>query len=92
MQDEAAAVYIKTELIDYIVALIDATRNHAMILRGASPRATLSLTAMAKAVLCPTPGLCSAKGHSGNVPAGHRAPPAAGPGSRNAADHARAAA
>ena len=50
MQDEAAAVYIKTELIDYIVALIDATRNHAMILRGASPRATLSLTAMAKAV------------------------------------------
>ena len=50
MQDEAAAVYIKTELIDYIVALIGATRNHPMILRGASPRATLSLTAMAKAV------------------------------------------
>ena len=50
MQDEAAAVYIKTELIDYIVALIDATRKHPMILRGASPRATLSLTAMAKAV------------------------------------------
>lgn len=50
MQDEAAAVYIKTELIDYIVALIDATRKHSMILRGASPRATLSLTAMAKAV------------------------------------------
>ena len=50
MQDEAAAVYIKTELIDYIIALIDATRKHPMILRGASPRATLSLTAMAKAV------------------------------------------
>lgn len=50
MQDEAAAVYIKPELVDYIVALIGATRNYPMILRGASPRATLSLTAMAKAV------------------------------------------
>lgn len=50
MQDEAAAVYIKPELVDYIVALIGATRTHPMIQRGASPRATLSLTAMAKAV------------------------------------------
>ena len=31
-------------------ALIGATRGHPLILRGASPRATLSLTAMAKAV------------------------------------------
>ena len=50
MQDEAAAVYIKPELVDYIVSLIGATRQHPLILRGASPRATLSLTAMAKAV------------------------------------------
>ena len=50
MQDEAAAVYIKKELVEYIVALIGATRGHPLILRGASPRATLSLTAMAKAV------------------------------------------
>ena len=49
MQDEAAAVYIKKELVEYIVALIGATRDHPLILRGASPRATLSLTAMAKA-------------------------------------------
>ena len=35
---------------DELIALIDATRKHPMILRGASPRATLSLTAMAKAV------------------------------------------
>ena len=33
-----------------VVALIGATRGHPLILRGASPRATLSLTAMAKAV------------------------------------------
>ena len=50
MQDEAAAVYIKPELVDYIVSLIGATRQHPLILRGASPRATLSLTSMAKAV------------------------------------------
>lgn len=50
MQQEASEVYIKTELIDYIVSLVGATRTHPMIARGASPRATLSLTAMAKAV------------------------------------------
>lgn len=50
MQDEAAAVYMKAELIDYTVSLIGATRAHPLILRGASPRATLSVTAMAKSV------------------------------------------
>ena len=50
MQKQAASVYIKEELIDYIVSLVSATREHPMILRGASPRATLSLTSMAKAV------------------------------------------
>lgn len=49
MQDEAAAVYMKNEIVEYIVALIAATRNHPMILRGASPRATLSVASMAKA-------------------------------------------
>lgn len=50
LQAEAAAVYIKPELIDYIISLIAATRSHPLILRGASPRATLSLTSVAKAV------------------------------------------
>lgn len=50
MQDEAAAVYMKAELIDYTVSLIGATRAYPLILRGASPRATLSVTAMAKSV------------------------------------------
>lgn len=49
MQDEAAAVYMKNEIVDYIVSLIGATRSHPMILRGASPRATLSVASMAKA-------------------------------------------
>ena len=50
MQKQAASVYIQEELVDYIVSLVTATRDHPMILRGASPRATLSLTSMAKAV------------------------------------------
>ncbi len=49
MKKETAAVYVKEELIHYIVALVGATREHPMISRGGSPRATLSVTAMARA-------------------------------------------
>lgn len=49
MQEQAAEVYMKDSLVDYIVALVGATRSHPDILRGASPRATLSVSAMAKA-------------------------------------------
>ena len=49
-QDEAAQVYMKDEIIDYIVELITATRSHTMLERGASPRTTLSLADMAKAL------------------------------------------
>lgn len=50
MQEQAACVYTKKEVVDYIIALVGATRNHGQLLRGASPRATLSVTAMAKSV------------------------------------------
>ncbi len=50
MQKQVAAVYCKDEVLEYIVRLVNATRNHRQILRGASPRATLGVTAMAKAV------------------------------------------
>ena len=46
---EADQVYIKDSLIDYIVKLCAATRKDPRILQGASPRAALSLTALAKA-------------------------------------------
>ena len=49
MQNEAQSVYVKDEVLSYVIALVAATRDHGLILRGASPRATLSLTAMAKA-------------------------------------------
>ena len=50
MQDEVSKTYISETVVQYIVALIDATRHHEHILRGASPRATLSVTAVSKAV------------------------------------------
>ena len=50
LQEQAAGVYIQAELVDYVVRLAGATRSHPAILRGASPRATLSVTAMAKSI------------------------------------------
>ena len=45
-----ADTYIKNEVVKYIVELIAATRSCSDILQGASPRATLSVAAMAKAI------------------------------------------
>ena len=50
MQDIVAATYMGEAVVKYLVDLIGATRNHEDILRGASPRATLSAMSMAKAV------------------------------------------
>lgn len=50
MQQTVADTHVGTDVVRYIVSLIGATRNHEQILRGASPRATLSVTAMSKAV------------------------------------------
>ena len=50
MQDMVEQTYMKESVVKYIVDLITATRNHEDILRGASPRATLAVTAMSKAV------------------------------------------
>ena len=50
IQNAVEETYINDAVVNYIVNLIVATRNHEDILRGASPRATLAVTAMAKAV------------------------------------------
>ena len=50
MQDTVEATYLSDSVVNYIVALISATRGSTDILRGASPRATLAVTAMAKSV------------------------------------------
>jgi len=45
----AEQVYVKDEILDYIVRLCDITRNDGRIVQGASPRASLALTALSKA-------------------------------------------
>lgn len=49
IRKEADSVYIKDSMIEYIVTLCEQTRRDPRILQGASPRATLALTALAKA-------------------------------------------
>lgn len=49
MQKSVNRVFMNPEIAKYIVSLVSATRNNEYILRGASPRATLSLSQMAKA-------------------------------------------
>ena len=50
LQEEVSKTFINETVVDYVVRLIDATRHHEHILRGASPRATLSVVAVSKAV------------------------------------------
>ena len=50
LQDLVEQTYLRENVVQYIVSLVNATRNHEDLLRGASPRATLAVTAMAKAV------------------------------------------
>lgn len=50
LQETVAQTYVNTDVVKYIVTLINATRQHEDIARGASPRATLAVTAMAKAI------------------------------------------
>lgn len=50
IQDAVEDTFLSDSVVNYIVTLVNATRGSSDILRGASPRATLSVTAMAKAV------------------------------------------
>ena len=50
LQQCVEETFVSEPIVHYIVTLITATRQSDLILRGASPRATLAVTAMAKAV------------------------------------------
>lgn len=50
IQDAVEQTHVSDSVVNYIVNLIVGTRRSGDILRGASPRATLAVTAMAKAV------------------------------------------
>ncbi|WP_063774281.1 AAA family ATPase [Streptacidiphilus rugosus] len=49
MRDSLEQVEVDSDLVDYIVALVDATRRHAQIQVGASPRGGLALVQLARA-------------------------------------------
>lgn len=48
MQQEVSKVYIKAEILNYIVELVRETREHSKIYLGASPRASLALMRTSK--------------------------------------------
>lgn len=50
LQNRVKNVYIQNEIAQYIVRLIHSTRQNTLISRGASPRATISLTDMSKSL------------------------------------------
>lgn len=50
IQGTVEDTFLSDSVVNYIVALMGATRSSPDLLRGASPRATLSVTAMAKSV------------------------------------------
>ena len=50
LQQTVSQTHISQELVRYVVALIGATRTSSWLQQGASPRATLAVVAMSKAV------------------------------------------
>ncbi len=50
LQEEVANTHVSDEIVSYVVELISATRNSELLDRGASPRATLAVIAMGKAI------------------------------------------
>lgn len=49
MQAQVNNIFLHDQIADYIIALVNKTRGHADLERGASPRASLAFTSMAKA-------------------------------------------
>ena len=50
LQQQVESCHVSDDIMRYIVQLIHATRNHPSIRQGASPRATLAVVALSKAV------------------------------------------
>jgi len=50
MREDVDKVHVDQSLLNYIVTLVGATRRHPDLLLGASPRASLAVTAISKAM------------------------------------------
>ncbi|MBN2169259.1 MAG: MoxR family ATPase [Actinobacteria bacterium] len=49
IQESVKNIYVKREVLDYAVAIVQATREHESLILGASPRGTLALVRAAQA-------------------------------------------
>ena len=49
MRQAVDRVHVSDEVLGYIVSLVNATRKHPRLLQGASPRASLAVTAASRA-------------------------------------------
>ena len=47
-RSELEAIFVHDDLMDYIVSVVEATRNHSSVLLGASPRGALALLKVSK--------------------------------------------
>lgn len=50
MRQAAGRVHVSEDVMRYIIALVNATRKHPQLIQGASPRATLAVTSISRAV------------------------------------------
>ena len=50
MRSSVDRIHIDEAILQYIIRLVIATRKHPQLLQGASPRATLAITSMSRAV------------------------------------------
>lgn len=50
MRQAAGRVHVSEAVMQYIIKLVNATRKHPQLLQGASPRATLAVTAVSRSV------------------------------------------
>ena len=50
MRQAASRVHVSEPIMQYIIKLVNATRRHPQLLQGASPRATLAVTAVSRSV------------------------------------------
>ena len=50
LREETDRVHISDELLRYIVRLVNATRSHPQLIQGASPRASLAVMSVSRAV------------------------------------------
>ncbi len=50
MRQAAGRVHVSESIMQYIIRLVNATRKHPQLLQGASPRATLAITAVSRSV------------------------------------------